>query len=119
MRLKINALFLVIILYTSCGPMRPSLDNSQGLQEATVAEAISGGLVVNGSFEMDATGWLRATNGGRSIVTTTAHSGTHSLQFVQSEIYDRTAYQDVAVSSGQSYNFLSQIKADRLLGSGI
>jgi hypothetical protein len=119
MKIKNVALFIIMMLLAACGPMRVSRDKgSQNPSDLGVFETGTQ-LVVNPSFERGATGWLRATNGGRWVVSEFAYSGTHSLQFIQSPTYDRTAYQDVAVESGQKYQFVSQIKTDRLLGAGI
>jgi hypothetical protein len=39
------------------------------------AEALTN-MVSNPGFESGTVGWLKITNGGRSVVTTTAHTGT-------------------------------------------
>jgi hypothetical protein len=108
-----------MMLLAACGPMRVSRDKgSQGPSDLEVFETGTQ-LVVNPSFEMDTTGWMKATSGGRSIVSGIAYSGTHSLQFIQSVTYGREVYQDVPVQSGRTYLFSSRIKTDRVLGAGI
>jgi hypothetical protein len=59
--------------------------------------------LVNGSFESGGQGWQKTTNGGRSVVTAQAHTGTRSVQMTASKLYPREVFQDAAVSAGTAY----------------
>jgi hypothetical protein len=75
-------------------------------------------LLVNWGFEASATGWARATNGGRSISSAVAHSGLASLQMAGSTAYDRAVYQQILVSPGQILSLSAWIKTYGVTAAG-
>jgi hypothetical protein len=61
-------------------------------------------LLSDPGFESNGSGWQKAFNAGRSIVSTQYYSGAKSLQMVVSSSYPREVYQDVTVTGGRSYD---------------
>ena len=76
-------------------------------------------LLVNPAFENGATGWIKATNGGRSVVTTESHSGTSSIQMVVSNLYTRKVYQDINVTGGLPYAASAWLKNSGVPSNGV
>ena len=69
-------------------------------------------------FENGGVGWQKTSFGGRSIVTSEAHTGTHSQQMVVSSSFPRQVYQDVNVTGGNTYDASVWIKAAGLNVNG-
>lgn len=70
-------------------------------------------LLIDPGFESNGAGWQKSTSGGRSVVTTQAHSGTRSQQMIASAAFPREVFADVNIVAG-SYDI-----AGWILTSGI
>jgi hypothetical protein len=64
----------------------------------------AGNLLSDPGFENNGQGWQRTTNGGRSITTAQAHTGTRSQQMIASNIYPREVLQEVTAAPGNLYD---------------
>ena len=99
--------------------------NAHGSSNATVTVTVSTTpppptqLLINPGFENGAAGWMKATNGGRSIVTTESHSGTSSIQMVVSKLYTRQVYQDINVTGGLPYTAWGWLKTAGVPSNGV
>lgn len=84
----------------------------------TVTGGTSQNLLSDPGFENGGQGWQQTTASGRSIVTTEAHTGTHSQQMVVDRRRMRDVFQDVAVVGGTTYNASGWVKTSGLGGDG-
>jgi arylsulfatase A-like enzyme len=75
-------------------------------------------LVVDPGFETGGAGWQKVGLSGRTVVSTTARSGTRSLQISVSKPYQRLSYQDVPVTTGQAYDVAGWVSTNGLGGPG-
>ena len=80
--------------------------------------ALATNLVSDPGFEASGLGWQKTTNGGRSIVTMEAHSGTQSQQMDVSNQWPRLVYQDVPVTGDSSYDASVWIKTINIDANG-
>jgi hypothetical protein len=75
-------------------------------------------LLTDPGFENGGLGWQAVNNGGRSVVTTQAHSGVRSQQILVSSQWDRQVYQDVPVTPGRQYAASAWVKTSGVGGQG-
>jgi len=87
---------LIGFLLTGCaGDDRLDLPVAPG-PPATVQGAT---LLSDPGFEAGGQGWQKATNGGRSVVSTVVHSGVGAEQILGSSAFSRWVYQDAMLPS--------------------
>jgi hypothetical protein len=77
-----------------------------------------GNLLTDPGFENGGVGWQAVNNGGRSVVTTTSHSGLRSQEILVSSQWDRQVYQDVPVTPGRRYSASAWVKTSGAGGQG-
>ncbi|HXG35238.1 MAG TPA: carbohydrate binding domain-containing protein [Bryobacteraceae bacterium] len=75
-------------------------------------------LLADPGFENGGLGWQSVNNGGRSVVTTQAHSGLRSQQILVSSQWGRQVYQDVPVIPGRRYAASAWVKTSQVGGDG-
>ncbi|MBA2480204.1 MAG: fibronectin type III domain-containing protein, partial [Planctomycetes bacterium] len=84
----------------------------------TTTAVASANLLIDPGFENLGQSWMKTTFGGRSIVTSPVHSGTHAQQMLVSPQYTRGVYQDVAVSAGAVYDASGWLSTNGVGGAG-
>ncbi len=97
----------------------PTTVPSPTLQPTPTSSVESQNLLTDPGFENNGAGWQKTTFGGRSIVSTQAHSGTKSQQHITHAQYPREVYQDVSITSGLEYAFSGWIKTNNISGGSL
>ena len=110
---RVAAVVSTALLASGCTP-----DRAVAPAPADLAVAAAPNLVGNPGFESGAVVWQKITAGGRSVVTTTAHSGSRSAQIIVSSSYARAIYQDVPVHGGGSYDAAGWVRTSGIGGAG-
>jgi hypothetical protein len=102
--------------YSSTLPHGPAVD--RGAHESQMMLPPGMQLLSDPGFENNGVGWQKATNGGRSIVSTQFYSGTKSLQMVVSNSFSRAVYQDIAVTGGETYDASAWVRTSGIVAAG-
>lgn len=79
--------------------------------------AVAINLVNDPGFESSGLGWQKTSETGRSIVTTQAHSGTHSQEIIVGTSGFSEVYQDVAVNVGSNYDASAWVRTTNVTWS--
>ena len=98
----------------------PGLDDTLDLDGNGIPDGCDSvaSLLSDPSFEQGGVGWAKLTNGGRSLITSDAHTGVTSVQMLVSFQYPREVFQEHAVTEGVRYDAGVSVKHSQVGGSG-
>ncbi len=108
----------VVTVYRKFGSSSPSPSPQPQPQPNPTPSPAPANLLADPGFENGGVGWLAVNTGGRSVVTTQAHSGLRSQQILVSSQWGRQVYQDVPVTPGRQYVASAWVKTSQVGGQG-